>query len=142
MILKGSIPSKKNSRNVFRGKLVSNKNYIQFEKSIRLQIRQNYYQWFEIIKKLDKPVCFVLNIYRYRNDKFDWDNKIASVQDALFKWDKKKSDFACLPLEDDYQSLKIYPGKVIIDKDNLKSNTDDWFELILVKEIDEFTILC
>jgi hypothetical protein len=142
MVFMGSIPSKKNSRIQTRTSNFPSKNYVKFEKSIKEQVHKNYYQWFELVKKLDKPLCFVVNIYKYENRGFDFDNKISSIQDVLFHYKPRKKEFNCFELDDDYRNVKFYPGKVVIDKDTLKSKDDDWFELILVKEVQEFTELC
>ena len=138
---KGSIPSKKNGMmaNKRTGQLFPTKPYLDFKKSLQMQVMQNYPQLEHLIKASStRPLCFVLDITRYENRDFDWTNRISTVEDALFNFHKKKGVFECLPLDDSYKSLKIYPGVVSIDKDNLDSKKDDYFVLTLVQEITRF----
>lgn len=118
--------------------MINSPRYREFCNSIRLQIRQKYPELEHKLKFATLPACFVLDIVKYRDDDFDWDNRISSVQDVLFSFKKKLKIFECLPLDDSYKSLKIYPGTVSIDKTNLKHQKDDYFTLTLVQEITRF----
>lgn len=131
----GSIPSKKNSMIPLKtGRMINCSKYKAFKDSIREQCNKFYFDKFvELIDVLPKPLIFVMDIVRYENRDFDWSNKIASVEDALFCFKKKKGIFECLPLDDSYKSLKIIPGSVRIDKQELSSKSDDYFTLTPVR---------
>ena len=118
LTFKGSIPSKKNTMqaNKATGQLFSSGKYSNFKKSLKQQILINYPELEHKIKASSlKPICFRLDIVKYENQDFDWTNKISTIEDALFNFHKKKGVFECLPLDDSYKSLKIYPGTVSID---------------------------
>jgi hypothetical protein len=127
----GSIPSKKNFKSRFNPKVIKD-----FEKSVKLQFRQKHYHLIEIIKSLPRPLRVVLHITKYRDDSWDFDNKATTVQDVMFGFNKKKQEYiGIFPVDDDYREVLFYPGELRIDKINLKTNADDFFEIEFVKNV-------
>jgi hypothetical protein len=138
---KGHIPSSKNNRG--RGKggwTYMPKEQKDFKASIKLQIDQNYHHLHQIVKYLPRPIHLSLDIVQWKNQLFDIDNKITTIQDVLFgcptkrKRDPKPEDYGAFHFEDNHENIKICPGDVIIDKENLSSSEDDYFVISFIKK--------
>lgn len=83
--LYGRVPSKKNSKQIVRWRIISSKNYLQWEKE-----QLEYLRIKKLTKQLQQinplwPYCIELNIYLPDKRKTDIDNKTSSVLDLLVK---------------------------------------------------------
>lgn len=127
----GSIPSKKNAIAFFKGRMINSKDYREFLKSFEHQVRKNYPQLFIIIKALPRPIHTVLHITRWRDDAWDFDNKMTTIQDAMTK-------IGLIP-NDSYKTFLPFPGDLKCDK-GLSGAEEDFFELEFIKgvEFDRF----
>lgn len=127
-----AIPSKKNSYQISKnayGKrhLRKNDDSRKFEKNFIYYFNKNYKAIFtKALEDLPKPWLMALHITKYRNDDFDIDNKITTVQDALFK---------ALNMADTAKTVKFHPGTITIDKTSLDSPNNDFFEIELLQSV-------
>ena len=128
----GSIPSKKNEKTFFKGRVINSKDYRQFLKSFEYQVRKNYPELFPIIQALPRPIHIVLHITKWRDNAWDFDNKMTTIQDVMTK-------IGLIP-DDSYKTLLPFPGELKCDKATLTSAEDDWYEIEFVKgvEFDRF----
>jgi Holliday junction resolvase RusA-like endonuclease len=108
IVIKGSTPPKKNSRQLFvkNGRIVNipSAKHKEWEKSALLQLKSEYQGQFE------GKVTIAYQFYFKDNRKKDLDNAIASVNDVLVK--------AGLLEDDCWQMLAIGAADAEIDKAN------------------------
>lgn len=108
IVISGSTPPKKNSRQLFvkNGRIVNipSAKHKEWEKSALLQLKSEYRGQFE------GKVTIAYQFYFKDNRKKDLDNAIASVNDVLVK--------AGLLKDDCWQMLAIGGADAEIDKDN------------------------
>lgn len=87
------VPSKKNSKQIFKWRLFSSKAYLQWEKE---QIRYLIDIWLEIEEKA--PYKIVCNFYMPDKRVTDLSNKFESVADMLVKyWLLEDDNYLILP---------------------------------------------
>lgn len=122
----GSIPSKKNAIAFFKGRMINSKDYREFLKSFEYQVRKNYPELFPIIQALPRPIKLVLHITKWRDNAWDFDNKMTTIQDAMTK-------IGLIP-NDSYKTFLPYPGELICDK-SLESAENDWFEIEFIRSV-------
>lgn len=111
----------------FKGRMINGKKYTGFLKNFQYQLLKNYPDIKIRLSVLPRPLLMVLHIYRYRNDDWDIDNRITTVQDCLVK---------CKIIDSDsHKILRCYPGNIVVDKNVIQSPNDDYFEIEFVKTV-------
>lgn len=110
IVIYGRIPSKKNSKQIFRNRLFPSKNYIKRQKDQSEYLKSDY--------KIDKiySSCMIeITVYFPDKRKSDLTNKVESIMDLLVD---------CWIIEDDNHTVvtKLFLYSGWVDKDNPRAN--------------------
>ena len=113
IVLYGRIPSKKNSKQIIRWRIISSKNYLEWEK------KQIEYLWDELTETLEvlPPYKIICNFYMPDKRKSDLSNKFESIADMLVKfWLFEDDNYTILPnIQLNYKWYDKENPRVIID---------------------------
>jgi Holliday junction resolvase RusA-like endonuclease len=105
IILPGNVISKKNSKRICRGRLLSSKAFLAYEKACLQELMFRRVKWLG-----SYPVEMHCQFFRKTKQKFDYSNMMESLQDILVK--------AKVIADDDYQHVIPCRPSMAIDKDN------------------------
>jgi len=95
-----------------------------------MQILKQYPQLERHLKFSSRPIKIALHVVKYRECDGDWDNRITTIQDVLFGYNKRQKKYiGFFRMDDSHKQIEFYPGTWTVDKVNLTSSDDDYFIL-------------
>lgn len=88
----GNVPSSKNSRNIYNGRLVDSKSTRTYKKNTEIIYKMKKAEFHKLLEGLEPPYRVAFYFVRKTRRKSDYSNIVQVVQDLMVKYDWVEDD--------------------------------------------------